>query len=160
MLNPHKKRIYEAREFIEETGQESEEQGIKVTQQYFKEEELKRLGQREFFLTKLDSRKNYNDYNRLCAQITLFYLDQQDLPKNLSYKVQYDTHGVLLFLTVGRKIFQRAFRSVRDPLYDLNACQVFAFSVGDLLSEKVRSTPAAKFAVPFRHGRTTESKQT
>ena len=57
MLDPHKKKIYEAREFVEETGQDSEEKGIKVTQQYFKEEQLKQLGQREFFLNKLDSRK-------------------------------------------------------------------------------------------------------
>jgi len=139
MLDSRKKRIYEAREFIEETGQESEEKGIKVTQQYFKEEQLKQLGQREFFLNKLDSRKQYNDYNKLCAQITLFFLEEQDLPNKVLYKVQYDTKGVLLFVSVGRKVFQRAFRAVRDPLYDLNACQVFAFSVGDLLSSKFKN---------------------
>ena len=139
MLSPHKKKIYEAHEFLEETGQESEDKARKVVQQYFKAEQLKELGQREFFLTKLDSRKKYNDYNKLCAQITLFFFEEQDLPNKVLYKVQYDTKGVLLFVSVGRKVFQRAFRAVRDPLYDLNACQVFAFSVGDLLSSKFKN---------------------
>ena len=135
MLSPHKKKIYEAREFLEETGQESDTKAAKVVSQYFKEEQIKQLGQREYFLTKLDSRKKYNDYNRLCAQITLFYLEEQNLPGKLRFKVQYNTKGVLLFVSLGRKIFQRAFRAVREPLYDLNACQVFAFSVGDIITK-------------------------
>ena len=135
MLDPHKKKIYETHEFLEETGQESEDKARKVVQQYFKAEQLKELGQREYFLEKLDSRKKYNDYNRLCAQITLFYLEEQDFPGKLRFKVQYDTKGVLLFISWGRKIFQRAFRAVREPLYDLNACQVFAFSVGDIITK-------------------------
>ena len=135
MLSPHKKKIYEAREFLEETGQESDTKAAKVVSQYFKEEQIKQLGQREYFLTKLDSRKKYNDYNRLCAQITLFYLEEQNLPGKLRFKVQYNTKGVLLFISWGRKIFQRAFRAVREPLYDLNACQVFAFSVGDIITK-------------------------
>ena len=135
MLSPHKKKIYEAREFLEETGQESDTKAVKVVSQYFKEEQIKQLGQREYFLTKLDSRKKYNDYNKLCAQITLFYLEEQDLPGKLRFKVQYDTKGVLLFVSWGKKIFERAFRAVREPLYDLNACQVFAFSVGDIITK-------------------------
>ena len=135
MLSPHKKKIYETREFLEETGQESDTKAAKVVSQYFKEEQIKQLGQREYFLTKLDSRKKYNDYNRLCAQITLFYLEEQNLPGKLRFKVQYNTKGVLLFVSLGRKIFQRAFRAVREPLYDLNACQVFAFSVGDIITK-------------------------
>lgn len=150
VLNPHKKKVYEAREFLEETGQESEEKGRKVVQQYFKAEQLKELGQREYFLERLDNRRKYNDYNKLCAQITLFYLEEQDLPRNFIYKVQYDTKGVLLFLSFGKKIFQRAFRAVREPLYDLNACQVFAFSVGDIIS---------KHGVKHGNGRTLKSQQ-
>ena len=141
-----KKEIYEAKEFLEETGQESEERARKVVGQYHRAEVAKQEGKRAFFLEKLDSRKKYNDYNSLCAKITVYFLEEEDLPKFIQYRVQFDTKGVLLFATVGKRIFQRAFRSTRDPLYDLNACQVFAASVGDLAQLKNGRTNKPKQA--------------
>lgn len=138
-LDNVKRRVQEDLEFLEETGQESDLKASRVIKQHFKAQQLKEMGQRTFFLERLDGRRKYNDYNKLCAEITLFFLEGQDLPKQIKYKVQFDTRGVLLFVAVGKKVFQRAFRSVREPRYDLNACEVFAFSVGDLIIEHGRA---------------------
>jgi len=126
------KRVYEERELLDQTGQESDLKAAKVVSQVFKAEQISQSARRTFFLEKLDARRKFNDYNKLCAQITLFFLKEQDLPRSIEYKVQYDTKGVLLFVTIGRRIYPRAFRSVREPIYDLNACEVFAMAVGDL----------------------------
>jgi hypothetical protein len=135
-LDPSLKKVYEDKEFLEATGGENEKDSIKVVNQLQKEEQVKVAGQRAFFLEKLDDRKKFNDYNQLCAKITAYYIEDQKFPKSVNYKVQYDTQGVLLFVNVGKRVFQRAFKSVRDPLYDLNACMVFAMSIVGLLNQK------------------------
>lgn len=139
-ITPKQREVYEQKEFLEQTGQESEQEARKAVGQYFKHQQIKEEAQRTYFLERLDGRRKYNDYNKLCAQITYYYIQELDLPKNLNWKVQYDTKGVLLFVAVKRKLFQRAFKSVREPLYDLNACVVFAQGLADLLTNHGRTS--------------------
>lgn len=127
-----KRKVYEEIEEIKGMGQENEEEAAKVVNHVYKRKEIEQMGKRTFFLEKLDSRRKYNDYTKVCAQITYYYLEEQDYPPFIKYTVKYDTKGVIMFVAIGPKMFQRAFRAVREPLYDLNACEVFAVSVGDL----------------------------
>lgn len=131
-----RKKIYESVEEIKEMGQDDEVKASRVVNQIYKREEVEREGKRNYFLERLDGRKKYNDYTKLCAQITYFYLEEQDYPNYIKYTVQYDPIGVLMFVAVRGKVYQRSFRAVREPLYDLNACEVFAVSVGDLIPKK------------------------
>ncbi len=133
-LDPRLRQLEEEKEILETAGDDNEARAAKATYKLYKEKEAKDLGKREYFMERLDNRKKYNDYNRLCCEITLFYIEDLGLPPNIKYRLQYDTQGVLLFVNVGKRIYQRAFKAVREPKYDLNACMVFASSITNLLN--------------------------
>ena len=141
-LSDRQRKIAEERERIFETGQDSELRGAKVTGQIFKQVQLEEARQRDDFLTLLKTRQHRNDYNEQLSKILVIYLKEEDLDRNIATRVQWDTKGVVMHLQIRGRIFRRAFRSVRDPAIDLNACKMFAISASALVTKLKENGPA------------------
>jgi hypothetical protein len=134
-MDPKKKKIAEEIEKVMEMGQDSEERGVKVTGQVFKEEKEKERADNLLKLEMLGARRKYKDYNGLLAKFCKDYLDEEDMEQNVRYTVGDDGTGVVMLIAYGKRVFQRAFRPSYDPIYDLNACKMFAISCSSLISK-------------------------
>lgn len=129
------RQIYQDIEKIKETGQDSDLKARSVISTLFKQEQLKEVSERTNFLTLLDFRRKYNDYNEQLAKILVHYLKEEDLDRNIGFKVFFDTKGVIMHIFYQGRTFQRAFKAERKPSVDLNACKVFAISASSLISK-------------------------
>lgn len=134
ILTDQQRQIAEDREAIEQTGQESEVKGGKVVSQLFKEYIHQQSNLRARTMELLHAQKNKNTYIRTLAQLTNSFLKAEELDWDVGYKVQYNNIGVVMHLYYHKRIFERAFRATREPLYDLNACQVFAVSASSIVT--------------------------
>ena len=134
-LTEKERKVLEDREKIWEAGQQSEEKAQRVIRTLFRQKELEEADQRAVYLTKLHSRKAKNDYNQILAKITVGYLREEDLERDVGFKVFFDIKGVIMYIFYKGRIFQRAFRSVREPHIDLNACKMFAISASSLVGK-------------------------
>ena len=141
-LSEKERKIYEDREKILQTGQDSELKGARVTSQLFRESQLKEADQRADFLTLLRWKQHKNDYNRELAKILVVYLKEEDLDRDVGFETFFDTKGVIMYLFYRGRTFQRAFRAVRDPVIDLNAAKMFAISASGLVSKLKQDGPA------------------
>ena len=126
------KSVYTDREIIEETGQEDEvkaRQSIRFLARVFEEQ---KKAQTEYFMERLDSRKKYNDYIPILKEILENYILEENLENNVRWAVDVDNIGIVLHVIKDARIYQRAFRASRKPLYDLNACKRYAAGISDL----------------------------
>ena len=133
-----KRKIGEERYKIEQAGQEGELKARPVIRYLFKEEEQRQDKIANDFLNQLDmaaSKGLWTGYIKVCCRALVAYLKEEDLEGEADWTVKYTKDGVVMFITVSGRLFQRAFKPVLDPKVDLNACKVFAASVGNLVSK-------------------------
>ena len=122
-----KKRSGKAKDVITTIGAEGEK-GRKEAKKYFAEEIKKQEKGEKEDLDILDRKKgNLSTYNSLLADALIKRLGYVDWPLGWGATVAHTKKGVLMEVKAPSGKFYRAqFAPVRDPVYDLNAVDMYA----------------------------------
>ena len=120
-----KKKSKEAVKVIEAIG-ESGQKGQKAAKEFFGEKvKAETKGEAEE-LDLLNSRRQFIDYNFLLAKLLLKRLNLVDWPKGWRFGVAPTKEGVVMEMYFSDKYFRAGFKPVMDPVYDLNAVDMYA----------------------------------
>ena len=141
MLTPKQRKKFENIEIIEQSGQEDEQRAIKAIQYLSRQWESEEARKKTNILEELENRKKFNDYIPLLAKICAGEIEEQALEKETDWHVFYDKVGIIIQVTLKGRLFRKAFRASRQPIYDFNACQRFARKVADLESKLKEKEP-------------------
>jgi len=121
-----KKKSQKAADIIKTIGEEGKK-GVKAAKEYFRDEEIKDVKERNEELNLLDSLGNFTTYNTLLARLLLKRMRYVDFPEGWSCKIAPTKKGVVMELrSPDDKLFRSGFAPVMDPFYDLNAVDTYA----------------------------------
>jgi len=123
-----KKKSHQAKEIIEAVGTPGRK-GVGYAKEYFKGEKKKAKEEAATDLTKLWSRRKGKlvTYNSLLAELLRKRLLTVNWPLGWMYQVISTSIGVVFEIrSPQERYFRAAFKPTRDPMYDLNAVDVYA----------------------------------
>jgi len=125
-MSKSSKKSQEAVEVIDAIGKEGSK-GRKYAKEFFdkKTKEEEKIKDEE--LNNLQTRKRFVDYNPLLADLLDKRLRYVDWTPGWKYKVAPTKEGVVMEIySPDGRCFRAGFRPVRDPVYDLNAVEMYA----------------------------------
>lgn len=120
-----KKKSQEAVKIIETIG-ESGQKGDKAAKEFFDDKIKEEVKEEAQELDLLDSRRKFVDYNFLLAKLLMKRLNLIDWPQGWRFGVAPTDEGVVMEIYHLDKFFRAGFKPVMDPVYDLNAVDMYA----------------------------------
>ena len=142
MLSRTQKKKLEEKELVEESGHETESRGIKAINKLFKDTLISQQLQEANFQEQLQNKKHYR---KTLVTALNYYLDGEQLDKDVTYTVGEDGKGIIMLIGCKGRIFQRAFAPSGITKYDLQACQRFAVSASSLITKLKDGTNKPQF---------------
>lgn len=127
---------------------EKGKKGVKYAKQVFKEEGKKAKAERAIELETLQKgrRGRIVTYNRLLAKLLLKRLTFVDWPLGWTYQVAPTKVGVVLEMkSPGGRFFRSGFKSTSNPLFDLNAINIYAVRAENTI-DRISGADAQKTA--------------
>lgn len=113
-------------EKVEAMGTDDNKEGVKATKSILKEEEKENKEKEAIALEYLKNQRKFKDqYILTLSKLLEVKLFEDQFPKGTSYRVAPTDQGVYMELYVNGRIFQQAFKASGEPLYDLNAVDIF-----------------------------------
>ena len=120
-----KKKSKEAVKTIEAIGKEGKS-GRKAAKEFFKSKEDEKDTEIAQELGLLDSEKKLVNYHFLLAKLLMKRLKLVTWPEGWRYNVAPTNEGVVMEIYANDKFFRAGFKPVMDPVYDLNAVDMYA----------------------------------
>ncbi len=121
-----KKKSAKAREIIETIGEKGEK-GRRAAKEYFKDGQVDIQKEEALEMEMLSKVKKIETYNTLLAKLLLKRMRFVDFPEGWSCQVSPTDIGVVMELkSPDKKYFRSGFKPVWDPMYDLNAVDMYA----------------------------------
>jgi hypothetical protein len=128
-------------EQIEAMASDDKKVGISATKEIVTAEQKKDKEKEAFSLELLSKKsKNRQSYIKTLTQLLQLKLFEDQLPSGVSYRIALTDRGVYMELYVRGRMFAQAFKVTGEPVYDLNAVDVFVMRTENTI-QKLCSRP-------------------
>lgn len=134
--------IGELSEQIDEMGQENDAKAAKAVIELHNEADKKSQNEEAEKLEVLEKKRKFKifNYKEQLAIYVAEQIEEEFIPKDWHYLVEITDHGIRVRVGKGDGTFSRMrqFRITGEAKYDLHACTLFAYWVGDVVYHEMQ----------------------